>query len=286
MRIYGSIQTKFWVHPEIKKLSDQAKLLGAYLLSSPHTNMLGCFRIPIGYIAEDLNWDSDLVRKALNELSAILFITYDSDWIFIGNFLKYNPIENPNQGKSIAKLFDDVPKNIVFSSQLINKLQEYSEYLQDDFINRLETLSEPFRNQDQDQDQKQEILMSGKPDVDPLFEENKNEKFGSSSSQNTNTSLKQQAIEILQFLNEKTGRAYRPVGTNINLIVARLKSGITISQCFKVIARKTRAWKGDPKMDEYLRPATLFNATKFEQYVGELVKKSGEICHEQETTLS
>lgn len=27
MRIYGSIHTKFWTHPDIQKISDQAKLL-------------------------------------------------------------------------------------------------------------------------------------------------------------------------------------------------------------------------------------------------------------------
>jgi uncharacterized phage protein (TIGR02220 family) len=93
--------------------------------------------------------------------------------------------------------------------------------------------------------------MSGKPDVDSQFQS--------------------QAQEILEFLNEKTGREYRPVDTNLKLIIARLKSGATVGKCFQVIAKKTREWKNDPKMAEYLRPATLFNATKFEQYIGELV---------------
>ena len=63
------------------------------------------------------------------------------------------------------------------------------------------------------------------------------------------------------------------------MIKARLKSGVTSGQCFQVIAKKTREWKGNLKMDEYLRPATLFNATKFEQYVGELVVKKVEEKH-------
>jgi uncharacterized phage protein (TIGR02220 family) len=37
-----------------------------------------------------------------------------------------------------------------------------------------------------------------------------------------------------------------------------------------VIGRKTAKWKGDAKMEEFLRPATLFNRTKFAQYLGEL----------------
>jgi len=33
---------------------------------------------------------------------------------------------------------------------------------------------------------------------------------------------------------------------------------------------KCREWGADEKMEEYLRPATLFNATKFAQYRGKL----------------
>lgn len=283
MRTYGSIQTKFWTHPDIQKTSDQAKLLGAYLVSSSHTNMLGCFRVPVGYIAEDLKWNVDVVTKALDELAHINYLTYDTDhsWVFIHHFIKYNPIENPNQGRSIAKLFAETPKNLSFVSQLINQLLAHDEFFREDFRNTLETLSQPFRNQEQDQDQdqeqnqkqEQEIFMSGKPDVDSLGDNEINIGKHQASPNHSNASLKEQATEILQFLNDKTERMYRPVETNLKLIMARLKSGVTRGQCFQVIAKKTREWKGDVKMDEYLRPATLFNATKFEQYVGELVAK-------------
>lgn len=80
-----------------------------------------------------------------------------------------------------------------------------------------------------------------------------------------------QAREVLKFLNEKTGRAYKPVKANLGLIAARLKEGATVTECRQVIAKKSREWASDERMAEYLRPATLFNATKFAQYVGELV---------------
>lgn len=100
-------------------------------------------------------------------------------------------------------------------------------------------------------------VMSGKPDVAPL--------------KSQNLEIKNQAIEVLNFLNEKTGRVFRPVDTNLKLITARLKSGATVQDCKCVIAKKRRDWIGDEKMSSYLRPATLFNATKFEQYLGELI---------------
>jgi len=74
---------------------------------------------------------------------------------------------------------------------------------------------------------------------------------------------------VLAFLNEKTGRAYRPLTANLDFIAERLKEGATVADCRKVIAKKSREWTGTD-MAQYLRPATLFNRTKFAQYVGEL----------------
>lgn len=94
--------------------------------------------------------------------------------------------------------------------------------------------------------------LSGKPDV---------------SKQEIN----KQAVEVLDFLNEHTGRRYQPVKENIGFIAARLKDGASPGECRQVIVRKAREWKGNADMEKYLRPATLFNATKFAQYAGELV---------------
>ena len=84
------------------------------------------------------------------------------------------------------------------------------------------------------------------------------------------THLRENAKTVLLFLNDKTGRNYRLVDTNLRLIEARLKSGASVQDCKSVIAKKARDWREDSQMMTYLRPATLFNATKFEQYIGEL----------------
>jgi uncharacterized phage protein (TIGR02220 family) len=82
--------------------------------------------------------------------------------------------------------------------------------------------------------------------------------------------FKADALQILDFLNIKTGGRYRPVVANLELIAARLKEGATSDECRQVIAKKAREWKGTD-MEGYLRPATLFNRTKFAQYQGELI---------------
>jgi uncharacterized phage protein (TIGR02220 family) len=79
-----------------------------------------------------------------------------------------------------------------------------------------------------------------------------------------------EALEILSFLNDKAGRRYQPTRSNMQFIQARLADGATVIECRQVIAKKCREWLQDPEMSEFLRPATLFNATKFSQYQGEL----------------
>lgn len=89
------------------------------------------------------------------------------------------------------------------------------------------------------------------------------------------------AQELLSFLNHKTGRNFQSQ-VNLDFIRARLKAGATEPQCRAIIGLKTREWRGT-EMEKYLRPATLFNATKFAQYLGELpitaFSREGEDSH-------
>lgn len=75
--------------------------------------------------------------------------------------------------------------------------------------------------------------------------------------------------EIFRYLNDKTGKNYTGRSkAQRDHIIARLKEGYTVDEFKKVIDNKVAAWKGDPKMDQYLRPETLFS-TKFETYLND-----------------
>ncbi len=78
------------------------------------------------------------------------------------------------------------------------------------------------------------------------------------------------ARRVLEFLNERAGRNYKVIDANISPIVARMKEGATEDECFMIVGRKALEWESDEKMCKYLRPATLFNKTKFWQYHGEI----------------
>jgi uncharacterized phage protein (TIGR02220 family) len=77
-------------------------------------------------------------------------------------------------------------------------------------------------------------------------------------------------IEIIDFLNECTGKSYKANSKlailNIN---ARLRDGYTKDDFVKVISIKATKWLGT-KWEDYLTPNTLFG-NKFESYLNEKI---------------
>ena len=76
--------------------------------------------------------------------------------------------------------------------------------------------------------------------------------------------------EALKYLNDKAGSNFQSVASNTKLIKARLIEGHSLETVKKVIDAKVSEWSADTAMKKYLRPATLFNAEKFNQYAGQL----------------
>lgn len=87
--------------------------------------------------------------------------------------------------------------------------------------------------------------------------------------------------QVLEYLNEQTGHSYKPVESNLRLVRARLAEGSTVDECKSVIDAKVSEWASDAKMAQYLRPDTLFNATKFAQYSGQLGSTAEPIFREK-----
>lgn len=83
------------------------------------------------------------------------------------------------------------------------------------------------------------------------------------------------ATEVVDYLNEKTGKHFKVTSSaNTKFISARAKEGYTADDFKKVIDTKTAEWKGTD-MEQYLRPETLFSASKFEGYLNQrTIKKT------------
>jgi uncharacterized phage protein (TIGR02220 family) len=75
---------------------------------------------------------------------------------------------------------------------------------------------------------------------------------------------------IIEHLNKKTHSHYGSTNkSTIDLIRARFNEGRTVKDFLTVIDKKVESWLTDDKMVMYLRPSTLFNRTKFENYLNE-----------------
>jgi len=88
--------------------------------------------------------------------------------------------------------------------------------------------------------------------------------------------------EIISYLNEMTKSSFRVNNKSTQkLIDARLNEGYSVSDLKLVIKDKTDEWmhkvgvpdwQKDKDMTKYLRPSTLFKASKFEEYLQKALK--------------
>jgi len=86
----------------------------------------------------------------------------------------------------------------------------------------------------------------------------------------TKQNIKDIVIQIIDYLNERTGKKFSTTAENtVKLISGRLSEGRTLTDFKQVIDVKVAKWRGDPKMDDYLRPDTLFRPSNFESYLNE-----------------
>jgi len=88
--------------------------------------------------------------------------------------------------------------------------------------------------------------------------------------------------EIVDYLNEKANRRLR-VGYPIKKLVnARVSEGYNLDDFKHVIDVKCSQWLGTD-FEKFLRPSTLFNATRFTEYHSEKLKASKDVKSEEIT---
>jgi hypothetical protein len=141
MREYGQVQSAFWQSPDAQACSDTGKLLALYLLTGPHANGIGCYRLPDGYVMADLGWSNERVSEGFQELSAIGFANRFDGVVFIPNFLRWNRIANGNIAKARFGEFDQLPKGGA-KYAVARAMLEFCQHWTTEDRNLLETVSE------------------------------------------------------------------------------------------------------------------------------------------------
>src|SRR3990167_11398483 len=265
MREYAKVSPKIWINNtgrKLKKLGIEVQFVALYLQTNPHANMIGIYYLPISLIAHETGLSNEAAKLAVSSLCSMDFCSYDAEleYVWVHDMAMDQIAEQlkpyDNRVKSVNLAFSALPE-LSFLDAIYKKYARL--FLLDDrstltrpseapcvSLRSQEKEQEQEQEQEKEQEKEQEITMSGLPDV--VTSKDLISFFDDQSS----CSYKTQSLEVLDFLNSKVRRAYRPVDTNLKLITARLKSGATVTQCRQVIAKKARRSEEHPKMAEYL----------------------------------
>lgn len=115
---YGKVYDAYWGGDKIAPLSDQACLLGLFLITGPHRNAIGCFKLGLGALTDDdrfKKWGIEGVSKALREMMETGFIIRDEStgWTFITATFRHDPPRGEKAIKHAVKLAALVPANSI-----------------------------------------------------------------------------------------------------------------------------------------------------------------------------
>lgn len=125
MRKFVMLSPNFWVgHTgrDLARAGNHAQLVALYLLSNPLANYTGLYRLPLIYIANDLNMPLDNVRDALKAIEKTGFAKYDeaSEYVWIVECARHQLGEDlkpaDNKVKYVNKEFAAISKNCPFIS--------------------------------------------------------------------------------------------------------------------------------------------------------------------------
>lgn len=131
---YQKVQTNFWINNKVRSWDFKTRMIALYLLTNQHRISEGLYRLPLSYIAEDLQLKVKDIKKAIERLSRDQFIKYDRDnsMILIINALKYQPLQNINHIKAAVNKLAALP-----ISPLLGELIRLAECYNPKFYNFL-----------------------------------------------------------------------------------------------------------------------------------------------------
>lgn len=126
-----------------------------YLITSPHSTIAGVFRLPDGYVCEDLKWVPERVKKGFAELLAKGYANRcdTTKWVWVCKHLEWNKPENPNQCKSAAKIALSIPDECAWKLDFMRVSAASLGIKWTPPVNPFATVGEPLLNQEQEQEQ-------------------------------------------------------------------------------------------------------------------------------------
>jgi hypothetical protein len=164
MRDYSKVGPQFWIGKTgkaLRKHGVEAQMVGLYLLTSPHANMLGLYYVPKTFIAHETGLGMEGASKGLQGCIEAGFCQYDEDsemvWVMemarfqVGDELKGKDLRI----KGVQNEYDSLPENPYLSAFFDTYAQAFCMSSKRGLESTLEAPSKDLASQEQEQEQEQ-----------------------------------------------------------------------------------------------------------------------------------
>lgn len=146
--MYAKIDAEIWYDDKLRSFHEDARWLFHYLLTSPHRNSIGFYRLPLNYAIDDIQWPLNRFEAAFKILieNELIFWDEEKGIVLIKNFLKWDPPKGPKQISGAISVFLKIP-----DTKLIAKFAEITQNhsnnaLFQEIQKRLDTVSIQYPN--------------------------------------------------------------------------------------------------------------------------------------------
>ncbi len=118
-----------------------------------------------------------------------------------------------------------------------------------------------------DIEERNNILETRNQSIETINNINNNSRLLVRQEDKPNPALQDICYQVVTCLNNKTFKNFKPGSKKtVDLIKLRLSEGYTLEDFYTVIDKMTHSWLSNEKLEEYLKPITLFG-DKFEEYL-------------------
>lgn len=167
MRDYSKVGPQFWIGKTGKALRKhglEAQLVGLYLMTSPHANMLGLYYVPKTFIAHETGLGMEGALKGLHGCIDAGFCLYDDDsemvWVVeMARFQIADQLKDKDlRIKGVQNEYDSLTENPYLAAFFDMYADAFCMTSKRGDFARLEAPSKPLVSQEQEQEQEQEEI--------------------------------------------------------------------------------------------------------------------------------
>lgn len=165
MRDYSKISPQFWIGKTGKALRKhglEAQMVGLYLLTSPHANMLGLYYVPQTFIAHETGMGMEGAMKGLQGCIDAGFCRYDEEtemvWVIeMARFQIADQLKDKDlRIKGVQSEYDSLPDNPYLAAFFAMYATAFCMTSKRGEESPLQAPSKPLPSQEQEQEQEQE----------------------------------------------------------------------------------------------------------------------------------